>query len=425
MHPNSIMEQDMSRLPATRRTFVCTICTICLFFAASTAWSKDIVLGMSAAFSGPSRGLGIELYRGSAAYFQHINENGGINGNTIRIRAYDDGYNPDPAVENSIQLVEKDNVFALFDYVGTPTVTRVLPLLKRYRQEDICLLFPFTGAQPQREFPYDQFVVNLRASYFQETKRLVDVFMRTGRERIAVFYQADAYGRSGWVGVKRALQKYNREIVGEATYRRGTPYADNLSRQVNILKQSRPDAIISVGSYSACAAFIRDVRKTGWNVPIANLSFMDMNNLFALLRKTEAVTGVNYTTNLIHSQVVPNYLDRSIPAVREYQAMMIKYDPRPPSHLIHEDYTFKTHSAISFEGFLNAKLFVEILRHVDGTPQRGDIKRTVNSVRTFDIGLNEPVVFTPGSNQGLDTIYFTTFEGDQIVSIRDWSVWEK
>src|SRR5439155_14571547 len=148
--------------------------------------------GMSAAFRGPSRGLGIELYRGSKAYFDHVNEAGGVHGRKIAIKAYDDGYNPLPAIENTIRLIEKDNVFLLFNYVGTPTVTRCLPLLKQHGDQAVFLFFPFTGAEPQRQPPYDEFVFNLRASYYQETKRLVEEFVKIGRKRIAVFYQIDA-----------------------------------------------------------------------------------------------------------------------------------------------------------------------------------------------------------------------------------------
>ena len=93
----------------------------------SSARAEEIVVGMSAAFTGPSRGLGIELYRGSMAYFQHVNNRGGVHGRKIVIKAYDDGYNPGPAIANTIRLIEKDNVFLLFDYVGTPTTTRCLP----------------------------------------------------------------------------------------------------------------------------------------------------------------------------------------------------------------------------------------------------------------------------------------------------------
>src|SRR3954466_493538 len=97
---------------------------------AGRANGEALVLGMSAAFKGPSRGLGIELYRGSMAYFEHINRSGGVQGRKIVIKAYDDGYNPIPAIANTVRLIEQDDPLLLYGYVGTPTVTRILPLLK-------------------------------------------------------------------------------------------------------------------------------------------------------------------------------------------------------------------------------------------------------------------------------------------------------
>jgi branched-chain amino acid transport system substrate-binding protein len=149
--------------------------------AAGSTPAEEIMAGMSAPFKGPSKGLGIELYRGSMAYFDQVNSEGGVHGRKIVIKAYDDGYIPVPAVENTVRLIDKDNVFLLFDYVGTPTTTRCLPLLKLHRDQSIFLFFPFTGAEPQRQPPYSEFAFNLRASYYQETGGLVDHFIKIGR----------------------------------------------------------------------------------------------------------------------------------------------------------------------------------------------------------------------------------------------------
>src|SRR5207302_923258 len=88
------------------------VASLCLLAPATAA--DDLVIGMSAAFSGPSRGLGIELYRGSAAYFEHVNRAGGVNGRKIRLLAYDDGYDPNRAIKNTVRLAEQDNVLALY-----------------------------------------------------------------------------------------------------------------------------------------------------------------------------------------------------------------------------------------------------------------------------------------------------------------------
>ncbi|MEW6587360.1 MAG: ABC transporter substrate-binding protein [Nitrospirota bacterium] len=385
----------------------------------------DIRIGMSAAFRGATGGLGNELYRGSMAYIDHINKKGGVNGKKIKIIAHDDGYNPAPAIRNTIKLVDSDNVFLLFDYVGTPTVTRILPILKSNSDKHIYLFFPFTGAQPHRQPPYDQFVFNLRASYQDETAGLVDNLVAIGRQRIAVFYQVDAYGRSGWDGVRTTLARYGLKIVGEATYRRGTTYADSMKQQVDIIKKSDPDAVISIGAYAACAAFIRDARNAGLDVPIANVSFVGSEFLVNLLLQTARKMGKNYTLNLINSQVVPSYEDLSLPAVREYRALMDSHNPFPPNDLVDKEYKPLRYSFVGFEGFLNAKVLIEILKRMQKDPERSDIKKVVEGMRELDIGIDAPVSFGPQKHQGLDKVYYTTVENGRFVPIKDWSRWRR
>ena len=138
------------------------------------ASQNEIRLGMSADFSASARALSIELYRGAMAYLLPLNNAGGVNGRRVVIKAYDDQYEPDLAIRNTLKLMAEDDVFALFSYVGTPNMNRTLPLLQMHNDKDFLLLFPFTGADTNRIPPYDQLSFNLRASYDQEMKGLVD-----------------------------------------------------------------------------------------------------------------------------------------------------------------------------------------------------------------------------------------------------------
>src|SRR5262245_46257346 len=386
---------------------------------------REIVVGMSAPFKGASRSLGIELYRGSMAYLSDVNRAGGIHGRTIALKAYNDGYQPDQAIKNTVKLMLEDKVFLLFDYVGTPTVTRVLPLLKKYDKLHFRLFFPFTGAQPQREPPYDRLAVNLRASYQQETEGLVANFLAIGRSRIAVFYQADAYGRSGWVGVREALARRSGTIAGEATYTRGAKYTESFDRQVAILQEVKPDAIVSIGAYAACAGFIRDARKAGVNVPIANVSFVGSESMLALLVTAGQADRRDYTANLVNSQVVPSYENLTVPVVNEYRALMDKYNPATPAGLADADYKPLRYSFVSLEGFLNAKLLVEVLRRMGARPERAKIADTVAGIDSFELGMGRPVSFGAQRNQGSDAIFYTTVENGRFVPIRDWKAWSK
>ncbi len=407
----------------SRRTFVCSGAAL----AAAAGWSgalgasgeeivgDEIVLGVSAAFSGPSRALGHELYRGAMAWFSEVNDTGGIGGRRITLRLLDDGYQPDPCVENTLKLMLEEKVFLLFGYVGTPTVTRVLPMLKKFQNEQIYMFFPFTGAQPQREPPYGDFAFNLRPSYRQETAGLVRNLLRIGRRRIGVFYQADAYGRSGWAGVRLALAEERGQIAGEATYQRGARFTGSMREQVDILRSVDPDAVVCVGAYAACAAFARDAADNGLDVPIANLSFVGSESMVGLLGNTD-----HYTRMLVNSQVVPSYEDASVPAVREYRELMAKHDPRVPEGLGNADYEPLAHSFVSFEGFLNAKMICEIFRRFPGDPDRAGLEEAVFSIRDFDIGIAERVSFGPDRRQGLQQVYYTVVEDGRFVPLTDW-----
>ena len=187
-------------------TALCLVALLAL--PGRSAWAegkRELVFGMSAAFTGANGELGMEFYRGMMAYIDHFNMKGGADGWTIRIIPANDGYNPAPCFQNTARFIQKENVFALCSYVGTPTTTHILPLLQKFEGRNTYLLFPFTGAQPLRTQPFGKYVYNLRASYFDETAGLVNNLMNIGRSRVGVFYQSDAYGRTGWDGVRRAL----------------------------------------------------------------------------------------------------------------------------------------------------------------------------------------------------------------------------
>ena len=160
---------------------------------------EDIKIGMSAAFSGASAALGTEYYRGAQAVYDEVNANGGIFGREVRVVALDDGYVPAQTLDNTLRLVE-EGVFCLSNYVGTPTLSRALPIIKAFQDDGLILVGNLTGAQTQREAPYVEQVFNVRASYRQEMAALVEQFWALGLRKFGVFYQIDAYGRSGTEG---------------------------------------------------------------------------------------------------------------------------------------------------------------------------------------------------------------------------------
>jgi branched-chain amino acid transport system substrate-binding protein len=353
-----------------------------------------IVIGVSNVQSGPSEFLGQRLVEGSMAYFNLVNESGGINGRKISIILKDDKYEPIPAVQNTRDLVEKDKVFFLFDYVGTPTLMRVLPLLKYYEKENIVNVAPFTGADPQRSPPYDKLVFNVRSSYREETRVLVRYLHAKGYRRIGYLGQADAYGKSGEVGVTEALAEFGTELADRVTYRRNQPFEGDMSVQVKTLRDSGADAVIAVGVYGPCAAFIRDARMAGWDVPIANVSFVGATAMLAKLSETSTQLGKDLTSHLINSQVVPAPDDMRYPLVVNFRA-----------HVQPEKYGF-----VHLEGWLNAVVVTEALRRAGPTASREDFIRAMESLHNWDPGLGLKLEFSPSIHQGMHKVWLTRTE---------------
>ena len=330
---------------------------------AAQAQAGEIRIGMSAAFRGAAAGLGSELYRGAQAYYSRDQRAwrplraarsrwSRSTTATTRTRA--------SATPSSCWTEEK--VFLLSNYVGTPTLTRALPVIKQYADQGVVLVGNFTGAQPQREAPYVDQVFNVRASYRQEMSALVERFWQAGARRFGVYYQIDAYGRSGTDGVARALAARNAKIVAEATYVRNAKFEEDMTIAVQALREAGSEVVLCTGAYQGCAAFVRSARDAGWTAPISNVSFVGSDAMLGLLVKHGRAKGRDYTRALINSQVVPSYDDTVLPGVLEYRALMDKHNPQVPEALRDAAYAPQKYSFISLEGYVNARVIVEALR---------------------------------------------------------------
>jgi len=323
-----------------------------------------------------------------------VNAGGGVFGRQLSILLKDDKYEPDPAVKNTNELIGQDKAFFLFDYVGTPTLTRTLPLLRYYQSENIVNVAPFTGADPQRLPPYNQFVFNIRASYREETHGLVRYFHSKGFTKLGIFAQADAYGKSGELGVVNALAEFGLKVERVVTYTRNQPFEDDMSAQVKLLREAGVDAVVTVGVYGPAAAFVRDARLSGWGVPIANLSFVNASEMLQKLRDASRATGKDLTVDLINSQVVPSPDDSRYPLVAEFRA-----------HTAAEDCSF-----IGLEGWLNAVVVTEALRRAGPNPTRLSFIQAMESLHGWDPGLGTAFEFSPANHQGLHRIWLTRTE---------------
>ena len=319
---------------------------------------KEILIGQFAAITGPAAQLGQRMQLGMQAYFTAVNAQGGVHGRAIKLITRDDGYEPEKAVAAVRALIHDDKVFALAGSVGTPTGLAALPILT---EAQIPLVGMFTGAQALRE-PFNRYVFHVRASYFDETERIVQHLTTLGIKKIAVFYQNDAYGKAGLEGVTRALNKRQLKPVSTATVERNSV---DVTQTLETLLKSEPEAIVQISAYKSCAALIKQARAKGYGGQFFNVSFVGSRALADELG--DAGQGV------VISQVVPFPYAQGSPMVREYQQRMTEAGQK--------DFDFS-----SLEGYLTARVLVEGLRRAGKNLSRDGLITGLESIHDVNLG---------------------------------------
>ncbi len=322
------------------------------------AQGNRIVLGQSAAFSGPAAQLGIQMNKGARIYFDTLNANGGIHGAQVELRTLDDGYEPDRCKANTEKFI-KDDVFGLFGYVGTPTCLAALPLVN---DSKIPFFGPFTGAEALRE-PFSKSVFHVRASYYDETGLIVKQLTSLGLRKIAVFYQNDSYGKAGLEGVKRALKPLGLEPVALGTVERNTI---DVAGAIKEIVPKLPDAVVQISAYKSCAAFIREARKAGYGGTFFNVSFVGTQALADELGKEGR--------GIMVSQVMPFPFSTTTPIAREYLEAVRKAGADAIANYS------------SMEGYMAAKVIAEGLKRAGRNPSRDALINGLESIQNANFG---------------------------------------
>jgi branched-chain amino acid transport system substrate-binding protein len=330
-----------------------------LWAPASRAQGNNIVLGQSAAFSGPASELGEQFKRGALLYFDRLNARGGIGGRSIELVSLDDGYEPDRCAANTKKLIER-GVFALFGYIGTPTSLAALPLATAAKTPFIA---PFTGAEALRA-PFNRYAFHVRASYFDETAAIVKQITSVGIQRVGVFYQNDSYGKAGLEGVVRALKPLKLEPAALGTVERNTVAVDEA---VKTILAANPGAIVMISAYKSCAAFIRAARKAGFGGNFYNVSFVGTQ---ALAKELGAdARGV------VVSQVMPFPFSANTTVAGDYLAAgkAAEGDKFSPNYS-------------SIEGYVAARVITEALRRPGATASAEALIGALESLRDLNLG---------------------------------------
>ncbi len=330
----------------------------------------EIRIGQFAAQTGPAAELGKRMQAGIKAQFAAVNAAGGVSGRKITLISRDDGYEPEKAAAAAKALIEEDKVFALIGSVGTPTTLAALPAINAAR---IPLIGPVTGAQALRE-PLNRNVFHVRASYFDETERIVQHLATLGITKIAVFYQNDAFGKTGLDGVNRALDKRKMKVVGTMTVERNSV---DVAASITELLKLAPEAVIQISAYKSSAALIKQARTNSYRGQFFNVSFVGSHALIEELG--DAGTGVTI------SQVVPFPFAASTLIGREYQQRMMEAGDK--------EFDFS-----SMEGFLVAKVLTEGLRRAGKGLNRESLTTALESVKDYNMG-GFSVTYSPTNHE--------------------------
>jgi branched-chain amino acid transport system substrate-binding protein len=342
-----------------------------------------IILGQSAAFTGPAAQLGIQFHQGAKVFFDQFNARGGTGRQQIEIRTLDDGYEPARCAENTRRLIA-DDVFALFGYIGTPTSLVALPLATKAK---IPFFAPFTGAMALRD-PFNKYAFHVRASYNDETALIVRQLTNLGLKKIAVFHQNDAYGKAGLDGVTLALSGLNLKPVAQATVERNSV---DVAQAVKTLLAAGPDAVVQIGAYKACAAFIREARKAGYGGTFYNVSFVGTQALADELGKDGA--------GVVVSQVMPSPYNPARAIAREF-ADAVKAAGKD----VQANFS-------SMEGYVAAKLFAEGLKRAGSKPSRESLISGLESIGSQSFG-GFAVSFSPGNHVASRFVELSMLTGD-------------
>lgn len=350
--------------------------------APALAQSRSILIGQSAAFTGPAAQLGIQFQHGARLAFDRANARGGVNGRAIEWRTLDDGYEPARCEANTRALLGED-VVALFGYIGTPTSLVALPLATASRTPFIA---PFTGAQALRD-PFNRYAFHLRASYFDETARIVNQVTQVGMKRVAVFHQNDSYGQAGLDGVTRALKAQQLEAVATGTVERNsTDVAAALAKII----PGKPEAIVQISAYRSCAAFVRAARKAGYTGQFYNVSFVGTQALADELGPE--------ARGVVVSQVMPYPFAPLIPLTNEFLTAASAAATK-----VAANYS-------SIEGYIAGRVLIEGLRRAGPAATREGLIAGLESMQNFDLG-GFGVDFNPRKRVGSSFVDLTILDG--------------
>jgi branched-chain amino acid transport system substrate-binding protein len=359
----------MLKLPfAVARRAAAGLCAVALALPAAA----QIVIGQSAAFTGPVAAGVQETTAGAKLYFDAVNASGGVNGKTIELVSLDDKFDPKLAGENARKLIIEHRALALFLSRGTPHTQAMLPALVEFK---VPLVGPSTGAMALHK-PVHPYVFNVRATYQRETERAVKHLSLIGMERIAVWHVDDAFGADAAAGAAIGFAEVKKQPLLLEKFDRNKPDFTAIAPK---LAQAEAQAVVFIGTAAALVEGTKAIRAAGSRAQIVTLSNNASGGFIKQMDKN--------AHGVIVTQVFPYERSLAAPIVKEAVDLA----------------TAKGQEGVSpamMEGFASAKVLVAALRKAGANPTREKLLGALNNLQKLDIGGME-VNFSPGDHTGL------------------------
>ena len=354
------------------------------------ATDTEIKVGNIMPYSGPASAYST-IGKAEAAYFQKINDEGGINGRKIKFLSVDDGYSPPKAVEMTRKLVEQDEVLFIFSVLGTPSISATQ---KYMNAKKVPQLFVASGASKWDDPQHFPWIMGWQPNNNVEGAIYAKHILQTKPDaRIGVLYQNDDYGKDYLKGFKDGLgDKAAKMIVSEQSYEVSDPTVDS---QIITLKASGADVFFNITTSKFSAMAIRKAYDVGWK-PVQYL-----NSISTSVGAVLTPAGLDKSAGIISSAYLKDPTDKqwaNDPAIKEWATWMKKY--YPDGNLSDWANVF---------GYAAAQTLVQIIKQCGNNLTRENVMRQAASLKDFRIE-----VALPGIQLGTSPTDYAPFKSVQL-----------
>jgi ABC-type branched-subunit amino acid transport system substrate-binding protein len=353
--------------------------TLAAALAATFVHAQDpatIVIGQTAAFTGPQSEPVKETTAAARAYFDRVNARGGLNGRKIVLESLDDAYDPKRSVENAVKLADERNVLALFLFRGTANAEAMMAVA----QEKRVPMFAGVGSSIKMHQPPNRYLFNLRAPVQTEVASLMRQLISQGVSDISVVYTDDGFGKDALEGAQKAFAANKMKPKVVAAIPRGQT---DVSAAVKQIVDAKPRATLGFCIPKICAAIVRGLREKGSITEFVSLSNTSSNSYVEELG--------SYSRGVMVTQVMPYPFDNRDAVSTEF--MQFAREAK-----IKESYA-------SMEGWISARVLVEALKRAGPRPTRESLVTAFESLNLSLGGFN--VAYSPRSRTGSEFVELT------------------